>query len=204
MNTPPPPGTDLVELAIGALAILFLLGILVLILYLLYDAQRAIPPEYRHVEPAQVWLLLIPLFNLVWNFFVYPQIADSYRSYFYSRGRFDVGDAGKSVGLWFSICSASSIIPCVGFIPALIGLILLIVFLIRIYGLKSQLPQLATMPVVRAARGAGRIPSDVRAAGAISTRAGCRAAATTAAARVMPVLPLWQPTQEPLRSLLPA
>ena len=150
MNTPPPPGTELVELAIGGLAILFVLGILVLILYLLYDAQRAIPPEYRHVEPAQVWLLLIPLFNLVWNFFVYPQIADSYRSYFYSRGRFDVGDAGKSVGLWFSICSACSIIPCVGFIPALIGLILLIVFLIRIYGLKSQLPQLATMPVVSA------------------------------------------------------
>ncbi len=139
-----------VELAIGVLAILFVLGIVVLILYLLYDAQRAIPPEHRHLEPAQVWLLLIPLFNLVWNFFVYQRIADSYRSYFYSRGRFDVGDAGKSTGLWFAICSACSVIPCIGIVAGIAALILLIVFLVRIHGLKGQLAQLATMPVVSA------------------------------------------------------
>ena len=143
-------GPDWVELAIGGLAILFAIGIAVLILYLLYDAQRAIPPEHRHLEPAQVWLLLIPLFNLVWNFFVYQRIADSYRSYFYSRGRFDVGDAGKAIGLWFAICSACAIIPCVGIIAAVAALILLIVFLVRIYGLKGQLAQLAMMPAISA------------------------------------------------------
>src|SRR5687768_3267738 len=171
MNTPPPPGTDLVELAIGALAILFLLGILVLILYLLYDAQRAIPPEYRHVEPAQVWLLLIPLFN----FFVYPQIADSYpvRRLHSGAHRVDPADRVPHQNLWAQKSTAAA---------------------------RDDARHLS-----RTARGARRIPGDVRAAGAISTRAGCRAAAATApAAGVTPVLPLWQPTQRPVRSLLPA
>ena len=139
-----------VEFAIVALAILFAIGIQVLILYLLYDAQRAIPPQHRRIEPGHVWLLLIPLFNLVWNFFVFLRIPESYQSYFYSRGRYDVGDGGKSLGLWLSICIACSAIPCIGIIPAFIGLILLIVFLVKISGLKGQVPQLAAMPEVAA------------------------------------------------------
>ena len=150
MTTASSDEPGLLEFAIVAFAILFAIGIQVLILYLLYDAQRAIPPEHRRIEPGQVWLLLIPLFNLVWNFFVFLRIPESYQSYFYSRGRYDVGDGGKSLGMWFSICTACSVIPCLGIIPAFIGLVLLIVFLVKITGLKGQVAQLAAMPEIAA------------------------------------------------------
>ena len=149
-SPPASPEPGLLEFAIVAFAVLFAIGIQVLILYLLYDAQRAIPPEHRRIEPGQVWLLLIPLFNLVWNFFVFIRIPESYQSYFYSRGRYDVGDGGKSLGMWFSICTACSLIPCLGIIPAFVGLVVLIVFLVKITTLKGRVPQLAAMPEVAA------------------------------------------------------
>ena len=147
-TTQEPPG--LIDIAIIVLAFLLALGIAVFVLYLLYDALRAIPPEYRSMEPGQVWLMLIPLFNLVWVFFVTQRIPESYQRFFNSRGRYDVGDAGKSLGLWYAICTVCSIIPCLGFFTALAGLVLLILFLVKITGLKAQVPQLLSMPVLAA------------------------------------------------------
>src|SRR5689334_14549782 len=70
----------------------FGLIVTVVVCALLYNAQSAIPPEHRRIEPGMVWLLLIPLFGLIWNFFVFQRIPESYQSYFYSMGRTDVGD----------------------------------------------------------------------------------------------------------------
>lgn len=119
--------------------ILINIGINVLICFLLYNAQKAIPPQFRKIEPGMIWLLLIPLFNLIWNFFVYLRIPESYQEYFRSVGRTDVGDAGRGIGLAFSICAACVIVPCVNIIAGPAALILLIVFLVKIYGLKGQL-----------------------------------------------------------------
>jgi hypothetical protein len=131
----PPPAFSFAVLGI-ALAIS--LAISVVVCLLLYNAQNAIPPEHRKIEPGMIWLLLIPLFNLVWNFFVFLRIPESYESYFRSIGR-DVGDAGKKIGLAYAICAACSIIPCVGPFAGLAGLVLLIIFLVKIYQLKGQI-----------------------------------------------------------------
>jgi hypothetical protein len=119
-------------------AMLITVAINVVICLLLFNAQKAIPQQFRKIEPAMVWLLLIPLFNLVWNFFVYLRIPESYQDYFRSMGR-DVGDAGRGIGLGFSICAACTLIPCVGGFAGLAALVLLIVFLVKIYGLKGQI-----------------------------------------------------------------
>jgi hypothetical protein len=125
------------------IGVLIAIGIAVFVLYLMYSALNAVPAEHRKMEPSHVWLLLIPLFNLVWIFFVVTRISESYQSLFYSRGRTDIGDAGRGVGLAYAICSVCSIIPCLGLFAALGGLICLILFLVKISGLKSQIPQLA-------------------------------------------------------------
>jgi hypothetical protein len=78
-----------------------------------------------------VWLLMIPCFSLVWNFFVFQQLADSYKAYFASIGRTDVGDCGKGIGLGYAICA----IFCG---PA--ALVLLIIYLVKVMDLKSQIP----------------------------------------------------------------
>ena len=51
----------------------------------------------------------------------------------------DVGDAGRGMGLAYAICAACSIVPCVGIFAGLAALVLLIIFLVKIYGLKAQI-----------------------------------------------------------------
>ena len=46
-------------------------GLLILIGIILFlqSCYNRIPAEHRKMEPAMVWLLLIPIFSLVWIFF---------------------------------------------------------------------------------------------------------------------------------------
>jgi hypothetical protein len=138
---PPPPGPELF-IILGVVLFVALL-ISAVVCYLLYITQKAVPPEHRKIEPGMVWLLMIPLFNLVWNFFVFLRIPDSFQSYFYSRGRTDVGDAGKNLGLWYSICSLLVWIPCLGNIAGIAALVLLIMFLVRVMGYRKQVGMVA-------------------------------------------------------------
>lgn len=53
-------------LAIGIVYIAFLSGVL-----------RKCSPASRTMEPGMVWLLLVPLLNVVWNFLVVTALARS-------------------------------------------------------------------------------------------------------------------------------
>ena len=127
-------------LVVAFIALAIGLAIAIVLLYLVYSCFVRIPARHRQMEPWQVWLLLIPLFNLVWNFFVYPRLAKSYRSYFTEQGRTDVGDCGEQIGLWFAICSVLCVIPCVNYLAGPAALILLIIFLVKALTFKGQIP----------------------------------------------------------------
>ena len=86
-----------------------------------------------------VWLLMIPLVNIVWNFFVYPKISESFQSYFNAQGRTDVGDCGKSLSMTFCILACTSVIPYLGACTGLAALVIWIIVLVKFSGLKSQL-----------------------------------------------------------------
>jgi hypothetical protein len=67
--------------------LIMLAGILLLVLipgifYLLtlQNTLKAISPEGRMMPPANVWLLLIPVFNIVYHFIVVGRIADSIKN----------------------------------------------------------------------------------------------------------------------------
>jgi hypothetical protein len=122
----------LIGLAIGV-------AIHVIICLLLYTAFNRIPPEHRKFEPGLVWLLLIPLVPVVLNFFVYTRLPDSFKSYFHSIGRTDVGDCGLGLGLAYAICFACAIVPCVNYLAAPAALVLLIISLVKFTGLKNQI-----------------------------------------------------------------
>jgi hypothetical protein len=115
------------------------LAITAVICYLLYNAQNAVPPQHRKIEPGMIWLLMIPLFNLVWNFFVFPRVAESYQSAFAERGDPTKGASERSIGLAYAICAACAIIPCLGVFAGLAALVLGILFLVKIYNLKTML-----------------------------------------------------------------
>lgn len=107
-------------------------------LYFLSTCLSAVPPEHRHMEPGMVWLMLIPVFNMIWMFFVYVRVPKSFASYFHSIGEHDVGDAGEGLGIAIPILNLISAIPYVNCLTSPVALILLIVYLIKMNELKKR------------------------------------------------------------------
>lgn len=78
-------------------------------------ALRRVSPENRRMEPAQVWLNLIPIFNLIWGAVTVERIAESLRNEFRERGMHRPGTGyGRGVGLTMMVF----LVPCVWFYPA--------------------------------------------------------------------------------------
>lgn len=125
---------------VGVVAIVLGLAIAIVICWFLSSCLERVPAEHRKQQPGMVWLLLIPCFSIVWNFFVYPKIAESYKSYFDAQGRTDVGDCGYAVGLWYSITSCASLIPYLGCVASVAALVLWIMFLVKAATLKNMIP----------------------------------------------------------------
>lgn len=132
---------------IAIAAAVFVVGLIIAVLICLFLSSCLVrlPPEYRRVEPGMVWLLLIPCFPLVWNFFVYPKIAESFQSYFESTGRTDVGDCARGLAMLYCILTVVSLplglIPIIGLINCVVGpatLVIWIIVLVRFAGLKGQ------------------------------------------------------------------
>ncbi len=123
----------LLAVAAAAFAIPFL------ICWLLSSDLAAVPLEDRQrLAPGQVCLLVIPLFNLVWNFFVFPRIADSFRNHFERTGQPLPGDYGRGLGIAFSVLLPCVIIPCLGPLCGLAALVLLILLLVKFGGYKAM------------------------------------------------------------------
>jgi len=133
-------------LIVFAIIAIVALVIGIVLLYLLYSCFERIPQQHRQMESWQVFLLLIPCFNLVWNFFVFPKLARSYQSYFAEQGRTDVGDCGEQIGLWYAICTVASIIPFLNYIAGPAALVLFIIFLVKALTLKGQIPIQTVQP----------------------------------------------------------
>jgi hypothetical protein len=105
----------------------------------LVGAFDSIPPHYRFQEPGHVWLLMVPLFNLYWNFRVFPALAESFQVYFYSRGIADVEDCGERLARWYCYLAPTFIIPCLNLATGIAGLVVLILFLVEAGQLKNQI-----------------------------------------------------------------
>ena len=119
----------------------------------LVGCVQALPPQYRKIEPGTVWLLMIPLFGVVWNFFVYPQIAESYRNYFAAQGRNDLGDCGGSLATTYCVLCCITMIPYVGSAVGIAVLVLWIMLLVKFGELKKLVAAPATpFPVMQGPR----------------------------------------------------
>lgn len=132
----------LIFLAVMAIFI----GIGVLVCWILYRCFKCVPSQFRQQEPGLTWLLLIPIFGIVWNFFVFLPLARSYQSYFYSRGRTDLRDCGYNISLAYCICAAISMIPYLGLLAWLPSLVLLIMSLSKAHALSQQIEPFVEVP----------------------------------------------------------
>ena len=125
---------------------LFLIGLAVgvFVCYVIYAVQNRVPREHRKLEPALVWLLLVPFLNIVWVFVVTLKVSESLKSYFDAQDDTSVGDCGRGVGLGWAVCMILSLIlswiPVLKFIIGLAGLICVILFLVKVNELKNRIP----------------------------------------------------------------
>ena len=53
------------------------------------------------------------------------------------QGKSEHGDCGEKIGFWYAICGGLLIIPCVNYLAGPAGLVLLIIYLVKIHGLKK-------------------------------------------------------------------
>jgi hypothetical protein len=114
---------------------LVLAGLVVAIFYLLtlMRALQKCSPQSRTMQPGMVWLLLIPLFNLVWQFFVVMGLSNSLGNEFRARGMMNAPrEPGKQVGLAMSVCSVCGLVPFVRVLAGPVGLVLWIMYWVKI------------------------------------------------------------------------
>lgn len=116
-------------------------GILIAVFYLLnlQNLLKEIDPKNRLVEPGNVWLMFIPLFNLIYPFILYPKISDSVKNEFKHRGIIENGDYARGVGIAMPILGLCGIIPFIGTIASLANFILFIVFWVKTAEFKKKL-----------------------------------------------------------------
>ncbi len=131
----------------------FLLVFLVIAILFLLTLQKALSrcsPRNRTMEPGMVWLNLIPLFNIVWQFITVTRVAESLRNEFRTRGRSRNEDFGYGVGMTYCVMNiiggvingVSNVVPIVGLLGlpvGLIGLVCGIIYWVKIAGYSAEL-----------------------------------------------------------------
>lgn len=112
------------------------------ILYLvsLQSTLNEVSIKNRRMQPGQVWLSLIPLFGLVWQFIMVSRIADSLRAEFDER-QIQIAELrpGYSVGLAYCVLFTCSIIPVLGFLTSIAGLICWIIYWVKTSDFRQKL-----------------------------------------------------------------
>jgi hypothetical protein len=137
--------TTTIRMVAGFLFLVVLLGGLALaIAYILTlsNAVKKCSPSARTMQPGMMWLLLIPLFNLIWNFLAVNAISDSLGNEFRLRGMQGIEpEPGKSIGMPMAICGACSLIPILGILASLAYLVLWIMYWVKVSSLSKMLDQ---------------------------------------------------------------
>ncbi len=117
-----------------------LIGLVVMVLFLLslQKCLKRVTPANRTMEPGMVWLNLVPLLNLFWEFYTIIKIAESTVKDGQARS-LDVGDGAKTVGLAFCILGLCSLIPFVNLLAGPAALICFIIYWVKIVGISGKL-----------------------------------------------------------------
>ncbi|MGL5888341.1 MAG: hypothetical protein ACRC3B_00570 [Bacteroidia bacterium] len=105
----------------------------------IYRLFQLIAPQNRKMAPAAAWRLFIPLYGIVWHFFMVSHIADSVALEFPRRG-LSLNDQrpGYKVGLWMCILRVAGAVIS----AASIGwLVVWIIYWTKVAGFKRMLQQ---------------------------------------------------------------
>ena len=96
--------------------------------------------ENRKMQPNFVWLVLIPIFGLIWEFIVVNGIASSLQDEFKKRNiKVSEEKPGRTIGLTYCILFCCSIIPLIGVIAGIAGFVCWIIYWVKINNYRIEL-----------------------------------------------------------------
>jgi hypothetical protein len=127
--------THPVAAGLGVLTIVLVIFAVLLLpaIFYLLTLQKALnrcSPENRAMNPGMVWLMFIPVFNLVWQFIVVLNMAKSLGAEFRTRGIAEDPNPGQTLGL----------VMCVGnLICGPVGLVCWIIYWVKIADYSRKL-----------------------------------------------------------------
>lgn len=122
--------------------VIFGIALLPMIFYLLnlQKAMEQVSPDLRKISPGSVWLLLIPVFGVIWNFIMVGHIADSLSAEYQRRNMPRNEDRlGYQTGMTMAILQVCGIIPFIGPIAGIVGLVFWILYWVKVNGYRTQL-----------------------------------------------------------------
>ena len=98
----------------------------------LQKALNRCSPECRAMNPGMVWLLFVPFFNIVWQFFLVLNLAKSLAAEFQKRGITEDPNPGQTLGL----------VMCIGnLVCGPVGLVCWIIYWVKIAGYSSRIAE---------------------------------------------------------------
>lgn len=135
------------------IAFVIYLAIYIPYLLTLQRALEAVSPDLRRMPPGQVWLMLIPLFSVIWIFMIAAAIADSFDQEYRRRGIMTEHPRPTyNVGLTYGIMALASApgifitnpgIKLFFSLFSLAGFILWIVYWVQVAEHKNKLNKMA-------------------------------------------------------------
>jgi len=135
-----PPEAFAIIIAIFVIALVIGLGIFIMFLLTLQKALSQVAPRNREMEPGQVWLNFIPIFHFYWNFVTVARVSGSLRKEFHDRRLSSDDDTfAYNMGLSWLILNLCSLIPMIGGLFAIGGLICFIIYWVKISGFSTKL-----------------------------------------------------------------
>lgn len=135
-------------MALSAVQLIFLLlvpGVIIIAVFYLKNLQDLLnecSARNQQVPPSNVWLMFIPIFNIIYPFILYPKITESIKREFEDRKSPQQGDYLKGIGIAMPVLNVCGFIPVIGGIAGLANIILFIIYWIRSSEFKNQLRML--------------------------------------------------------------
>jgi len=117
------------------IAILLFVLVLVPNIFFMFSLQRAfvsIDDQYRSIAPSLVWLLLIPIFNFIWIFFLIVYLRDGYKKMWENNRLTKQTTAGFGVGVAYAVCWALCMVPGLNIVIWLPALVLWILYWVQV------------------------------------------------------------------------
>jgi len=122
-------------IALGGLAVIFLL-IKALYANTFRTTLKLIAIENRFMKPGEAWLILIPIFNIYWNFELAKRMSNSLTNEFYDRKIAEEEAPGRSSGMTVAMLYVVTFLPMPVYL--LMSLNLVYLFYFFVYWIKMN------------------------------------------------------------------